>query len=86
MSFLPQSLGGGGGFVCRCICNFTRCTPVQRVISHCTPVQSVTDTRIQTMKVFKLLIKLFFLATIITMATLNNNATYDTIVGYLITF
>ena len=52
MSLFPLSFGGGSGFVSRCM----PCTPVQ------TPVQ---NTCLQTMKVFKLLIKIFFLATVI---------------------
>ena len=73
MSLLPPSLGGGSGFVSHSICKIT----------HSAPVQSVIDTRIQTMKVFRLLIKLFFLATIMPMAPfLNNNTTFDGIVVY----
>ena len=79
MCLLPPSFGGSGGFVSRVgTQRVTHCTPVQRV-------QSVIDTQLQTMKVFKLLVKIFFLETVITTATMsgritNNNVKYNSLV------
>ena len=63
MSLLPPSFGGGSGFV-SCVGT--------RHVTHYTPeqsVHSVINTQLQNMKVFKLLVKVFFLATVITTAT-----------------
>ena len=76
MSLLPPSFRGGGGFVC---------VDTLRV-THCTPVQSVIDTQLRNMKVFKLLVKIFFLATVVTTVKMsggftnnNNTVMYDII-------
>ena len=76
---LPPSFVGGGGF----ISSFD----TQRV-THCTPVQSihnVINTQLQNMKVFKVLVKIYLLATVITKVTMsggitNKNVMYDSIV------
>ena len=77
MTLLPPSLGCSSGVI------FSVCTCRAPQRTHRAPTQCVKNTHIQTMKVFEFLIKIFFLATVISttmVVALHSNVNYNNIV------